>query len=177
MSDVTEGDDSSRAFEALYRSLYPLVVRTVYLVVLDTDVAQEICHEAFLRLWQHRSRLSEHANVRAWLMRVAINLAIDHRRSLFPALRHRGSDAPAVDPATAALAHIEREEMRRALLRLRARDRALLALRFEQDLSFPEIGRIFGHPEATVKTWVHRALDRLQQEMGGPQASRAAEEL
>jgi RNA polymerase sigma-70 factor (ECF subfamily) len=172
---VTEGDGGGQAFEALYRGLYPLVVRTVYLVVLNPDVAQEICHEAFLRLWQHRSRLGEHTNERAWLMRVAINLAIDHRRSLFTALRHRGTDAPVLDPATAALAHIEREEMRRALLRLRRRDRALLALRFEQDLSFPEIGRIFGRPEATVKTWVHRALDRLQQEMGGV-PSAAAEE-
>jgi RNA polymerase sigma-70 factor (ECF subfamily) len=172
---VTEGDDAGRAFEALYRGLYPLVVRTVYLVVLNPDVAQEICHEAFLRLWQHRSRLGDNANEKAWLMRVAINLAIDHRRSLFTALRHRGSDAPPTDPATEAMAHIEREEMRRALLRLRTRDRALLALRFEQDLSFPEIGRIFGRPEATVKTWVHRALDRLHREMGGL-ASAAAEE-
>ena len=107
---------------------------------------------------------------------LAINLAIDHRRSLLTALRHRGSDAPALDPATAALARIDREEMRRALLGLRKRDRALLALRFEQDLSFPEIGRIFGRPEATVKTWVHRALDRLQREMGGLQPVAAAEE-
>lgn len=172
---MSEGDDAGRAFEALYRGLYPLVVRTVYLVVLNPDVAQEICHEAFLRLWQHRSRLGESANERAWLMRVAINLAIDQRRSLLSALRHRGSYAPAPDPATAAMAHIEREEMRRALLHLRRRDRALLALRFEQDLSFPEIGRIFGRPEATVKTWVHRALDRLQREMGGL-ASPAVEE-
>ena len=172
---MTEADDGGRAFEALYRGLYPLVVRTVYLVVLNPDVAQEICHEAFLRLWQHRNRLGEHVNERAWLMRVAVNLAIDYRRSLFNALRHRGNDVPPVDPATAAMAHIEREEMRRALLRLRRRDRALLALRFEQDLSFPEIGRIFGRPEATVKTWVHRALDRLQREMGGL-ASAAVEE-
>jgi RNA polymerase sigma factor (sigma-70 family) len=173
---VTEGDDGGRAFESLYRGLYPLVVRTVYLVVLDPDIAQEICHEAFLRLWQHRNRLGEQANARAWLMRVAVNLAIDHRRSLLTALRHRGSDVPALDPATAALAHIDREEMRRALLALRRRDRAVLALRFEQDLSFPEIGRIFGRPEATVKTWAHRALDRLHREMGGFQASAAAEE-
>lgn len=164
---MTEGDDAARAFEALYRGLYPLVVRTVYLVVLNPDVAQEICHEAFLRLWQHRSRLGESANERAWLMRVAINLAIDQRRSLVTALRHRGGDVPPPDPATAAVAHIEREEMRRALLRLPRRDRALLALRFEQDLSFPEIGRIFGRPETTVKTWVHRALDQLYREMGG----------
>jgi RNA polymerase sigma-70 factor (ECF subfamily) len=164
---VSEGDYGGRTFEELYRGLYPLVVRTVYLIVLDTDIAQEICHEAFLRLWQHRDRLGETANEKAWLMRVAINLAIDHRRSLFTALRHRGGEAPAPDPATAALAHIEREEMRRAVLRLRSRDRALLVLRFEQELSFPEIGIIFGRPEATVKTWVHRALDRLQREMGG----------
>ena len=203
---MTEGDDGRRAFEALYRDLYPIVVRTVYLVVLDTDVAQEICHEAFLRRWQHRNRLGEHANERAWLMRVAINLAIDHRRSFLAALRHRGSGPPVVDPATAALAqidhrrslftalrhpgsvasspdpattalaHIEHEAMRRALVRLRKRDRALLALRFEQDLSFPEIGMIFGRPEATVKTWVHRALDQLQRELGGPQMSPVAEE-
>ena len=173
---MTEGDDGGRAFEALYRGLYPLVVRTVYLVVLDPDIAQEICHEAFLRLWQHRNRLGERANERAWLMRVAVNLAIDHRRSFLTALRHRGSEAPALDPATAALAHIDREEMRRALLHLPRRDRALLALRFEQDLSFPEIGTIFGRPEATVKTWVHRALDRLQREMGGLPAPAAAGE-
>ena len=173
---MTEADDGGPAFEALYRSLYPLVVRTVYLVVLDRNIAQEICHDAFLRLWQHRNRLGDRANERAWLMRVAINLAIDHRRSLLTALRNRGSVAPALDPATAALAHIEREEMRRALLSLQKRDRALLALRFEQDLSFPEIGMIFGRPEATVKTWVHRALDRLQREMGGSQASAVAEE-
>ena len=92
------------------------------------------------------------------------------------ALRHRASDAPALDPATAAIARIEREEMRRALLHLRRRDRAVLALRFEQDLTFPEIGRIFGRPEATVKTWVHRALDKLQNELGGAQPSPAVEE-
>ena len=170
------GDDGVETFDALYRSLYPLVIRSVYLVVLNPDVAQEISHEAFLRLWQHRDRLDEHANQKAWLMRVAINLAIDHRRSLLTALRHRGAEIPPLDPATAALADMDRDEMRHALLRMDRRDRALLALRFEQDLTFPEIGKIFGRPEATVKTWLHRALQRLRREMGGLQASAAVEE-
>jgi RNA polymerase sigma-70 factor, ECF subfamily len=174
---VTEAGDSGRAFEAQYRALYPLVVRTVYLVVFNSDIANEITHEAFLRLWQHRERLDEHANQRAWLMRVAINLAIDHRRSLLAAFQHRQADAPVEDPANAALARLDRQQMRRALLRLKKRDRALLALRFDQDLSFPEIGRIFGRPEATVKTWVHRALDLLQRDMEAGRAWPAAEEL
>lgn len=173
---MTDCGEDSRAFEVRYRALYPLVVRTVYLVILNPDVAQEITHDAFLRLWQHRGRLGQHANDKAWLLRVAINLTIDHRRALFTALRYRGADAAPPDPATAALDRLEREEMRRALRHLPARDRALLALRFEQDLSFPEIGQIFGRPEATVKTQVHRALDRLQRELRGRTTSPALEE-
>lgn len=164
---MVEVGGDSRTFEALYAGLFPLVIRTVYLVVLDRDIAQEITHEAFLRLWQNRERLGEHANEKAWLMRVAINLALDHKRSLLTALRHRQPEPPMQDPSVAAIEHIEREEMRRALRRLPRRERALLALRFEQGLSFPEIGQIFGRPEPTVKTWVHRALDRLEREIGG----------
>jgi RNA polymerase sigma factor (sigma-70 family) len=163
---VREDGADSRAFEALYVGLFPLVVRTVYLVILDRDIAQEITHEAFLRLWQHRDRLGDHANEKAWLMRVAINLALDYRRSLLTALRHRPVETPVPDPAAAAIDHLEREEMRSALRRLPRRERAVLALRFEQGLSFPEIGQILGRPEPTVKTWVHRALDRLQRELG-----------
>ena len=173
---MTEAGDGSRAFEALYRVLYPLVVRTVYLVILDPDVAQEITHEAFLRLWEHWDRLAENANDRAWLMRVAVNLAIDHRRRLFTAWRHRTAPPPAEDPATTAISRLERGQMRGALRQLSTRDRVLLALRFDQGLSFPEIGIIVGRPEATVKTWVHRALDRLQQELGGSQPAPSAEE-
>jgi len=99
-------------------------------------------------------------------MRVAINLALDYRRSLLTAIRHRQLEVPMQDPATTAIDHLEREEMRSALRRLPRRERAVLALRFEQGLSFPEIGQILGRPEPTVKTWVHRALDRLQREIG-----------
>ncbi len=172
---MTEDGGDGRAFEALYTGLFPLVIRTVYLVTLDRDIAQEITHEAFLRLWQHRNRLGDHANEKAWLMRVAINLALDHRRSLLTAFRHRQPETPMPDPATTAVDRLEHEEMRRALKRLPRRDRAVLVLRFEQGLSFPEIGQIVGHPEPTVKTWVHRALDRLQREIGG-RATPALEE-
>jgi RNA polymerase sigma-70 factor, ECF subfamily len=168
--------DGGLVFEGLYRELCPLVVRTVYLVIFDGDVAQEITHEAFLRLWQHQGRLGEHANTRAWLMKVAINLAIDHKRSLLTSVRQRLAPKASQDPAATALGHLHQDELRRALLTLPARDRALLVLRFEEDLSFPEIGRILGRPEPTVKTWLHRALARLQRRLGGAKADWLAED-
>lgn len=163
-------------FEKLYRELYPLVVRTVFLVIFDRDVAQEITHDAFLRLWQRRERLGENANIRAWLMKVAVNLAIDHKRAFLTALKERLVPTPSEDPAHTALRNLQRDEMRRALVALPARDRALLVLRFEQGLSFPEIGQILTRPEPTVKTWLHRALDRLQRQLGDAEAGRMVEE-
>ena len=168
---MLEADDDGLAFEALYRAHYSVVVRTVYLVVFDRDVAQEITHEAFLRLWQHRKRMDPSGNDRAWVMRVAINLAIDHRRHFLASLQHRLMPAAMPDPGMLALDRLDVERMRRAILRLRPRERAVLALRFEQQLGFSEIGRLLGRPEATVKTWLHRALDRLQRDLDRSDAS------
>lgn len=164
-------------FERLYREHYPLVVRTVYLMILDRDIAQEITHEAFLRLWQHGARIERGGNTRAWLMKVAVNLAIDHRRSLLASVRQRLAPPRIEDPAQLALARLDRQRMRQALLKLPVRDRAILVLRFEQDLTFPEIGRVLGRPEATVKTWVHRALNRLERDLDGPNSERAVDEV
>lgn len=166
MSATGAGRDD---FEREYRELYPLVVRTVYLTLFDRDAAQEITHEAFLRLWQHWGKLGDQGSIKAWLMKVALNLAIDQRRTLLTALKVRLMPATIRDPAEAALDRLDRRRLRRALLALPSRDRAVLALRFEQDLSFPEIGRIMGRPEATVKTWVHRALDQLERRLNGPE--------
>lgn len=168
-------DGGGLEFESLYRELYPLVVKTVFLVLFDRDVAQEITHDAFLRLWQHRQGLGTNPNTRAWLMRVAINLAIDHKRALLTSLKYRLAPPPAEDPAAKALLHMERDEMRRALQALPLRDRAVLVLRFESGLSFPEIGHILRKPEPTVKTWLHRALDRLQRQLNRDEAEQLGE--
>ncbi len=80
---MRQTDDSSD-FEAAYRSLYPLVARTVYFIVFDWEVAQEIVQEAFGRYWQHRDQLGPMSGHKAWLVRVAVNLAIDHRRGIIP---------------------------------------------------------------------------------------------
>ena len=162
-------------FEVLYRDLYPMVVRTVYLVIFDREVAADITHESFLRLWQRRDRLAENSNEKAWLMKVAINLAIDHQRSLLTALKHRLLPPPPSDPSVEALSQLDREHMKKALKKLPARDRAVLALRFEQDLSFPEISKILGEPDATLRTRVHRALARLQLQLTGSEPEWVAE--
>jgi RNA polymerase sigma factor (sigma-70 family) len=109
-------------------------------------------------------------------MKVAVNLAIDHKRAVLTTLKHRLVAPPSEDPAATALRQLERDAMRRALKALPLRDRAVLLLRFEEGLSFPEIGEILQKPEPTVKTSLHRALDRLQRRLNHVEADQLVEE-
>jgi RNA polymerase sigma-70 factor (ECF subfamily) len=134
-------------------------------ISLDLDVAREITQEAFMRLWEQRNRLAPDSRQEAWLMRVTVNLAISHRRVLLARLRHRPTNAPAPDPAALAIRHIESEHVRFALLKLRPRERAILALRYGRDMSFAEIGNLLGEAEGTVRTSSHRAVQKLRAQL------------
>ena len=138
----------------------------VYFVVLDREIAADITHDAFLRLWEHYGRLPSGSNEKAWLIRVATNLAISHRRSQGAAYRRHADYLEPADPGLQALNNLELVRVRRALLALEPRDRAVISLRFDGGLGFAEIGTIVGNRENTVKTRFHRSLDKLRRQLG-----------
>jgi RNA polymerase sigma-70 factor (ECF subfamily) len=153
-------------FDGLYTATYRAVVGCVYFVVLDRDVAAEITHDAFLRLWEHYGRLRAGSSEKAWLIRVATNLAISYRRSQGAAWRRHVEDQEPADPGFQALNNLELVRVRRALLTLEPRDRAVISLRFDSGLGFAEIGAIVGKSENTVKTRFHRSLETLRRQLG-----------
>src|SRR5262245_38806941 len=102
-------------FERLYAHHSREVWAVAYARRMDSDLAMEMMQEAFLRLWKSW-RLGEAVhNPRAWLMRVARNLAEDDAKSAF---RKNGTQAPEVmsaiwsgNPSAPDL--LVRDEMRR----------------------------------------------------------------
>jgi RNA polymerase sigma-70 factor (ECF subfamily) len=143
---------------------------------LDLEVAREIAHEAFTRLWERRGQLRPDSNEKAWLMRVAVNLAISHRRTLFARISKRFGEPSLPDPSNLAIHKIEGEHMRAALQNLSRRERAVLALRYGRDLSFAEIGAILDEPEGTVRTIAHRAVQKLRNRLSAWLIDPATEE-
>src|SRR5690348_15687903 len=100
------------AFEALYERHSREVWALAYARWLNADVALDIMQEAFLRLWKQWQEGGEILNPRAWLLRVARNLAEDYAKSAF---RRNGTQPPQAmngvrgkDPAP--LERLEREE-------------------------------------------------------------------
>jgi len=127
------------------------------------DVAQE----AFLRLWKHWEDGEKILNPRAWLLRVARNLAEDYSKSAF---RRNGTHPPQIMNGIWAtsplpLQHLERAELfaqlRAGLEELAQPDREILTLRYALDYSAGQIAELL----ATTITAVHMRLSRARQRL------------
>jgi RNA polymerase sigma-70 factor (ECF subfamily) len=140
-------------------------------VLGDREDADEAAQEALLRAWRHRgSRRS--ADWLPWVRTIARNeaLRIGARRRRF-AQREVHEDSEAADPDGALdLDGLVESVCVGALIRpLEQHERDLLRLRYEEDLTNPEIARRLGMPEGTVKVRLHRLRGRLKAglEQGG----------
>src|SRR6266567_3191059 len=138
--------DSLRAeFEALHQRYSREVWALAYARWMNADTALDITQEAFLRLWKQWEAGEQILNPRAWLIRVARNLAEDHAKSAF---RRNGTHPPQTmngvrsqDPLPLEL--LEREEtfaqLRGVLEELAQPDREILTLRYGLDYNANEI--------------------------------------
>jgi DNA-directed RNA polymerase specialized sigma24 family protein len=68
------------AFEELYRRHAAAVNAVARRLSPDSEVAMEVTHVAFMRLWDHAGLLDRESRLRAWLTTVAHNAAWDRRR-------------------------------------------------------------------------------------------------
>ncbi len=166
MSRGPRGAAQRRAeFEALYEHHSREVWAVVYARWLNAETAQDLVQEAFLRLWKALAAGESILNPRAWLRRVAQNLAEDHARSAF---RRNGTQTPQFlnglrSPGPTPAERLEREEafarIRQVLAQLSEADRELLTLRYALDYSTPQIAAALDiHPAA-----VHMRLSRARQ--------------
>lgn len=74
-----QGADTAR-FDTLFERCERQVYGYLYRVLGDRQVAADLCQETFLRAWRHRERVAEYSEPLGWLLRVATNLALNHRR-------------------------------------------------------------------------------------------------
>jgi RNA polymerase sigma factor (sigma-70 family) len=146
------------SFEAVYRGLRPSLIRAAFLIVGSDHEAEELVQEAFLRLHERFETIeTPEAYVRVVLVRSCVRA--NQRRVMEQQRPARfGRDDHAAEP--------EIDEMWVALQRLRPERRAVLVLRFYEDLPHGEIARLMGCPTVTVRTRVRRGLADLRKVLG-----------
>lgn len=125
------------------------------------EVAEELAQDALIRLSQHWPRVRDMAQRRAWLNRVAMNLANSWLRRRYAEARANRRHGPG--PAAVEHDHAGVVATRRAVSRLPKRERTVIVLRYYEELSVAETAAFMGCPEGTVKSLAHRAIKRLRE--------------
>jgi RNA polymerase sigma-70 factor (ECF subfamily) len=149
-----------------FSGLYQAHAREVYRFALflsgDPALADDIVSETFIRLWGARARV-DLATVRSYLLTIARNLFLHERRHL-RRMEALGDDRR-VDgtPAPDARLQAQRElaVVLDALQALPEIDRAAVAMRAVEGMSYEEIAAALGITVAAARVKVHRARLRL----------------
>jgi RNA polymerase sigma-70 factor (ECF subfamily) len=147
-------------FESFYEATWQIVYRPLAVVLRNPDLAQDATNEAMVRAYQRWKRLKEYDNPEGWVYRVALNWARSWLRHRRYQVRSLGNPATAVidaEPSDPAVA--------RAIRSLTDDHRTVIVLRYLCDLSQDEIAERLGIPIGTVRSRLHRALERLRQEV------------
>jgi RNA polymerase sigma-70 factor, ECF subfamily len=154
--------------------------RILLTLLRDGDAADTLTQEVFLRAFQKRADFRGEARVGTWLVRIALNLAKDHRRNRRLAFWRRlvrhdqsrdGTDvAPWVrDPAPSAERTIVAREQLAAIQvavdQLSHRQRTCFVLRFVEAMTIEEIAETLQLEVGTVKAHLSRAVSTLRRRL------------
>jgi len=159
-----EAPADSFDYEAVFRTHYRRIARTIVRVIQDPSRAEELAVEVFWKLWRHPSAHGPHCA--GWLYRSAVRVALDELRKRARRDKYEawfGFRAPSGDPEGARQASEERTKIRTVLASLRSLDAQLIALRAE-GLSYDELADALKVKPASIGTMLRRAQEAFRKE-------------
>lgn len=155
---------------ALVREHSGLLFRVAYSVVRNRSEAEDVVQDTFVRVLQQQTRLAGVVEMRAWLVRIAWNLALDRkRRGRVVQMEPEFAEGLVGRELPADVALQERRRMERVLSamdRLPRLERETLLLSAMEELSTREIAAVLGRTESSVRSLLFRARTRLKERLG-----------
>jgi RNA polymerase sigma-70 factor (ECF subfamily) len=148
----------------------------------NKEEAKDLAQEVFLSVFESIKTLREEVKFEPWLIQITVN----HCRNRWKYLKRRKyfqSDSlddpieteegeiprqvydPSDNPETLLEKKMIQDLIQRGLLQLKEEQRELIVLRDLQGFSYEEIGKLFGLPEGTVKSKLHRARMDLKEQL------------
>ena len=156
--------------ENMHRLHYVSVVRTALWITGDRSEAEELAQEAFIRLAESFDQIEDAERVAAYLHRIVVNLSRSRIRRLavgrqkLRTVAQRNVDHVAADAANDQLLD---SEFGTELRKLPKRQLQCIILRYQADLSVPEIAEALGIAEGSVKSHLHRGVQKLKVQLTG----------
>jgi RNA polymerase sigma-70 factor, ECF subfamily len=156
------------AFQELIRAHQGMVYTLALRMLKVPEDAEELAQDVFVSVHRHLGKIASAAHLLFWLRRTVCHRAIDRlrRRPPHPHVPLE-SAAEVAQPEQSRDPLLERllQEM---ILQLPPMPRAVMLLRYQEDLDPPEIAEVLGMPLNTVKSHLKRSLASLRLGCGEP---------
>lgn len=157
---------NSETCERLYNAYYMRVFSYVMTMAGDRQTSEEITQEAFFRAFSKSTEFRNESDEVTWLCAIAKNCFVDETR-------RRNKTGPIPDELPASGRSIEQQvtdkdssfRIHAALHTMDEPYREVFELRIFGELSFSQIGTIFGKTENWARVTYHRARLKLQEKM------------
>ena len=160
---LARGDVS--AFEEIVKEYQSMVFSIAYHFLHDRSLADEAAQDVFLRLYQNLASIVSPQHLVFWLRKVACRRALDVARKLPKAppmslqdIAEPRAESPDADPLLS-------EGLRRMVASLPKDARAVIILRYQEELDLAEIAQILDVPVNTVKSRLERSLGILREKL------------
>ena len=159
--EMTDGE-----FRKLYNSAFPILYKVAYRIANNAEAAEDLCHDAFFRLYEKNMVFPNTQEATYWLIRVIKNAALNYakrkereRKVYQRAFKedHRQSETG----ETLLVRKETKDEVLEALNKLPENLRIVLTLKEYNEMNYREIGQALGISEGNVKVRVFRARERL----------------
>jgi len=155
------------SFEQWAQARVAGLLRFAYLVTGSQHAAEDAVQTALTRACERWSRVSRTDDPDTYVRRMVVNAHVSSwrrsgRRELTVAEVRDSRERSADDPAAGV---VRDDAVWRVCAALPPQQRAAVVLRFYEDLDYPEIARVLGVAEATVRSHVHRGLAALRREL------------
>lgn len=165
------GKDDDRAYDELYHRHARRLMGFFYRQTDgDEALAADLTQDTFMRVWTARDKYSG-ASFRAWLLTIAYNLLKNHYRHSEHQRRYEQFAMQTREEAADSniVEILDGEAMDLALKALLEKmtpgNRLLFSLRFEEELTVPQIALVLAIPEGTVKSRLHTLIQSLKQKL------------
>ncbi len=167
VSEGTEGSSLDRRLGEFYVRYAPGGYRLAYLLTGDPQAAEDLVHDAFLRVVGRLGHLRTGIAFDAYLRKTIVSLTKNRWRHASVVRRHHEEEAGPSEPTPSAeSAIVERDVVWQAILRLPIQQRTAIVLRFYEDLSEDDIALTMRCRPGTARSLVSRGMASLRRELG-----------
>ncbi|HEY0448010.1 SigE family RNA polymerase sigma factor [Actinophytocola sp.] len=155
-------NDREQGFTDYFASKSGAMRGTAYLLCGDWHRAEDLVQNAFVKLYRAWHRIAAHETLDAYTRQILVRTYLDeNRRGFFYREKPTADQADRTAPPVGSSE--DRLVLLRALTKVPPRQRAVLVLRFWEDMSVEDTARAMGCTAGTVKSQTARGLDALRE--------------